>query len=84
VTFALLFANLLRLFFPLDELLLLFLQLPNLVFFLFLIFQQLILHFIVIPEEKHLAIDQTLQCVRLEAHIYQKNEVIEKFVIVGR
>lgn len=84
VSFAFLFVDFLCLFFLFGKLFLFLFDLPHLVFFLLLVLQQLILHFIVVSEEKHLAIDQGLEGMRLETHVNQKNDIVEEFIIALR
>ena len=54
------------------------------IFMAFLLFQELVFHFVVISEEKHLPIDERLKGWRLKAHICQQNQVFEELLVTLR
>ena len=39
--------------------------------------QQLVLDFVVVSEKHHLSVNESLECMRLEAHVDKKNYVIQ-------
>jgi hypothetical protein len=63
--------------FPLDDLLLGFLEFPQPILHVLLLLQQFVLHLVVVPEEQHLVVDQRLESVRLEAHVHQEDQVVQ-------
>lgn len=46
-----------------------------------LLLQKLVLHFVVIPKEDHLPIDERLEGMSLEGHIHKQNEVVEHLLV---
>jgi hypothetical protein len=46
---------------------------------IFLLLKQLILNFVVVSEEKHLPVDESLEGVCFEAHIDQQKDIVQHF-----
>lgn len=84
VAFAFLFILLLSLLFLLRQLFLLLFDLPDLVFFFLLLLKQLVFHLVVVSEEEHLPIDESLESVCFETHIDQEYDVVEEFIVALR
>lgn len=82
---AMLFLFLLHLFgcnlLSLQHLLLILLQFPQPILHVLLVLKKLILHFVVIPEEIHLVVDEGFEGMGLEAHIDQEDEVIHQITV---
>jgi hypothetical protein len=66
------------------DLLLSLLQLPKPILHILLLLQQFVLHFVVVPEEEHLVVDECLEGMRLEAHVDKEDQIIQQFAIASR
>lgn len=65
-------------FFALDRHLLGLLELPQSILHILFLLEQFVLHFVVVPEEEHLVVDQGFEGVGLEAHVHQEDEVLQQ------
>ena len=60
-------------------------QFPQPILHILLFLKQLVLHLVVVAEEEHLVVDERLEGVSLEAHVYQEDQVVQQVrVLLGR